>query len=56
MLGGSVRAGQKLLRSASSQPALTGLIFVEALPTPQLSIPIALAAAIVCAHRPSVPG
>lgn len=36
--------------------AAAGLVFVEALPTPQLSIPIAVAAAVVCAHRRSVPG
>jgi O-antigen ligase len=33
-----------------------GMFFVEALPVPQLSIPIALAAAIVCAPRRSVLG
>jgi len=33
-----------------------GLVFVEALPVPQLSIPIALAAAIVCARRRGAPG
>jgi O-Antigen ligase len=31
--------------------AAAGLVFVEALPTPQLSIPIAFAAAVVCAQR-----
>jgi O-antigen ligase len=33
--------------------AATGLVFVEALPVPQLSIPIAIAAAVVCAGRRS---
>jgi len=33
--------------------AAAGLIFVEALPIPQLSIPIGLAAAVVCAQRRS---
>jgi hypothetical protein len=36
--------------------AAAGLVFVEALPTPQLSIPVALAAAVVCTQRRSSPG
>lgn len=36
--------------------AAAGLVFVEALPVAQLSIPIALAAAIVCACRRGAPG
>jgi O-antigen ligase len=36
--------------------AAAGLLFVEALPTPQLSIPLALAAAVVCGSRRTAPG
>jgi O-antigen ligase len=35
--------------------AAAGFVFVEALPVPQLSIPIAIAAAVVCAQRRSRP-
>lgn len=36
--------------------AAAGLVFVEALPTPQLSVPIALGAAVICAQRRTKPG
>lgn len=35
--------------------AVAGLVFVEALQVPQLALPIAIAAAIVCAPRPRAP-
>jgi O-Antigen ligase len=48
------RAGHSLAEDAAIAmlaTAAAGMVFVEALPVPQLSIPIGLAAAVVCAGR-----
>jgi hypothetical protein len=63
LLLGAIVSG---VRQAGSRPAeagavgllaaaATGIVFVEALPVPQLSIPIAIGAAIVCVSRPRKP-
>jgi O-antigen ligase len=55
---GIVQTGRGLPETAAVgllAAAAAGLVFVEALPVPQLSIPLAIAAAVVCAQRRSRP-
>jgi hypothetical protein len=58
VIGGIRRAGRTTVETAALGAvcaAAIGLAFVEALPVPQLSVPLALVFAVLCARRP-LPG
>ncbi len=55
-LAGVRRAGRTEVETAAigaASAAAAGMVFVEALPVPQLAVPVALVVAVLCARRPA---